>query len=353
MGPDIGGGDWIRATTFGDRLTNAGRRIASGSCLPQNTAEPPSILLPERILMTFSLNRRHFVSACAGLAASSCFGGHTESWAIDPIKRPGPSKFKFSLAAYSYRQLLSGKTASLTLSDFVDDCAAMGLEGTELTSYYFPDPATPEYLTQLRQQCFRLGLDVSGTAVGNDFGHPPGEARTKQIELVKRWVDHAVVLGAPVIRVFAGHAKPGQSADETHQLMVQGLEECCEYSGKQGVHLALENHGGPTATAAGLMAFVRDVKSPWFGVNLDTGNFNSSDPYAELTQVAPYALNVQIKVVIAGPSGKKEPADFARLASILRDAHYRGYIVLEYEEAGDPRTECPKFIDELRAAFKA
>ena len=118
--------------------------------------------------------------------------------------RNGAAKFKFSLAAYSYRNLLNVKAPQLTLSDFIADCAKMQLEGTELTSYYFPNPVTPEYLRQLRQQCFRLGLDVSGTAVGNDFGHPPGEKRQAQSQGLKQWIDNAEILGAPVIRVFAG-----------------------------------------------------------------------------------------------------------------------------------------------------
>ena len=93
------------------------------------------------------------------------------------------------------------------------------------------------------------------------------------------------------------------------------------------------------------------MKSPWFGVNLDSGNFHSDDPYAELAKIAPYALNAQIKVVMSGPEKKKEPADFKRLAKILRDAHYRGYVVLEYEEAGDPREESEKYLAQLREAF--
>jgi sugar phosphate isomerase/epimerase len=113
----------------------------------------------------------------------------------------------------------------------------------------------------------------------------------------------------------------------------------------------LENHGGPTATADGLLKFVRDVDSPWFGVNLDSGNFRTTnDPYAELERIAPYALNAQIKVVM-GIGGKKVPAEFKRLAKIMRDAKYRGYIVLEYEEAGNVREECAKYMDEVRAAF--
>src|SRR5262245_37204320 len=141
--------------------------------------------------MTHSLSRREFLAAsAAGLAACGVAS------AIEPIPRNGTAKFKFSLAAYSYRELLDGKKAPrLTLSDFVSDCAKFGLEGTELTSYYFPKPVTHDFLRSLRQQCFRLGLDVSGTAVGNDFGFPPGDDRKKQIDSVKQWIDFAEILG--------------------------------------------------------------------------------------------------------------------------------------------------------------
>jgi sugar phosphate isomerase/epimerase len=272
--------------------------------------------------------------------------------AIEPIARTGEAKFKFSLAGYSYRRLLQGNPPALTLHDFVRDCASFGLEGTELTSYYFPDPVTPEYLFDLRRLCFRLGLDVSGTAVRNDFGLPPGPERDHWIAHVKSWVDYSAMLGAPVIRIFAGSVPRGSSPQEAHRRMVEGFEECCEYAGKHGIHLALENHGGPTATVEGLLALVRDVQSPWFGVNLDTGNFVSNDIYADLAKAAPYAINVQVKVVVTGPDGKKQPTDFARLASILRQAGYRGYIVLEYEEDGDPRTECRRYLDAIREAFR-
>jgi sugar phosphate isomerase/epimerase len=293
--------------------------------------------------------RRQFLTG--SLAAGASVAISAPLCAIEPIPRNGQPKFKFSLAAYSYRDLLKGDSPKLTLTDFIDDCAKFGLEGTELTSYYFPPKPSPEYLRALRRQCFRLGLDVSGTAVGNDFGHPPGDKRTQEIANVKAWIDNAEILGAPVIRIFAGHQQKDQTEAQAHSLMVQAIEECCDYAGKHGVHLALENHGGPTDTADGLMKFVRDVQSPWFGVNLDSGNFHSDDPYGELEKIAPYALNAQIKVVMSGPDKKKVPADFARLAKILRAAHYRGYVVLEYEESGDPREESAKFLNQVREAF--
>jgi len=303
--------------------------------------------------MTAPTSRRDFLRTTGLLSAAALTAGAVmpprEAAAITPIERNGKPKFKFSLAAYSYRELLT--KGELTLTDFVNDCAKMGLEGTELTSYYFPKDVSTEYLNEIKGHCFRMGLDISGTAVGNNFCLPKGEKRDEQIELVKRWVDYADILGAPVIRIFSGNAGKDQTVEEAHALAIEGIEECCEYAGNHGVVLALENHGGLTLTPAGLLKLVNDVKSPWFGVNLDSGNFHGPTPYEDLEKIAPYAVNVQIKVVMKPEKGSSEPADFKRLAKMMRDVAYRGYIVLEYEEKADPRVECPAFLDQLRQAF--
>jgi sugar phosphate isomerase/epimerase len=274
--------------------------------------------------------------------------------AVEPVKRTNSPKFKFSVAGYSYNRLFR-PDPKVTLEEFIRDCAKMGVEGTELTSYYFPTDADAAYLRQLKHLCFCEGLDISGTAVGNDFCHPPGPKRQEQIALVKRWIDNAEILGAPVIRIFSGRPTGDQSESDAHRLAVEGMEECCDYAGKHGVFLALENHGGLTTKIDGLLSLVKDVKSPWFGINVDTGNFQgtktASEAYADLARMAPYALNVQVKVMIRLEGGKDEPCDFRRVAQIMKDANYRGYVVLEYEERDDPRTACPKYVDELRKAF--
>lgn len=299
-------------------------------------------------------SRRDFLGRCAAFSVAGSALGPTALRAIEPWNKGGPPKFKLSMAAYSYRQFLtSKKTPRMSLEDFVRICAELGLEGTELTSYYFPEDFDAEYLRQLKGLCFRLGLDVSGTAVGNDFCLPAGEKRQEQIALVKRWVDNAEILGAPVIRIFSGKAGQGQSRDEAHRLAVEGMEECCAYAAQHGVYLALENHGGLTDTVDSMLALVRDVNSPWFGVNVDSGNFHSADVYAELAKIAPYALNVQIKVSIKPENGPRQPSDLSKLASIMRDVGYRGYIVLEYEDPEDPHTACPRHVAELRKAFAA
>ena len=297
-------------------------------------------------------NRRQFMlSSLAGTAAGTMALGPPAASGMEPVQRTGGAHFKFSLAAYSYRDLLQGDPPRLSMMDFIEDCARFGLDGTEPTSYYFPDPLTEEFLRELKGAAFRLGLDISGTAVRNDFCYPVGERREQEIAHVKRWIEYADMMDAPVIRIFAGKIKEGQSLSEAQRLTIAGIEECCLHAAKHGVFLALENHGGITAQADDMLEIVRGVDSPWFGVNLDTGNFRTTDVYGDLAKLAPYALNVQVKVVIQ-PEGKtSEPSDFVRLADMLRASGYCGYIVLEFEEDGDPREECRKYADQLREAF--
>lgn len=300
--------------------------------------------------MTVALNRRTFLQGAVSLGAGAAVvgAGLSPSQGIEPVRRAAGPKFKFSLAAYSYRDLFVGEKP-LTLDDFVVDCAKMGLEGTELTSYYFPKEFDNGFLLGLKKRCFELGLDVSGTAVGNDFCEPDPAKRQQEIAHVKQWVDHAETLGAPVIRIFSGAARGDEK--EARKLAIEAIEESCEYAGKHGVMLALENHGGLTATAEGLLSLVKGVNSPWFGVNLDTGNFNTADVYGDLARLAPYAVNVQVKVMVRPNNGAKQPTDFSKLAGMFKDSAYRGYIVLEYEEPEDPRKACPRYMDEMRAAF--
>ena len=288
-------------------------------------------------------------AGAVGGIAGGLFPNHMT--AVEPIQRSGGARFKFSLAGYSYRNLFSGNPPQLTLEDFVADCARFGLEGTEPTSYYFPEDVTLDYLRRLKGLAFRLGLDISGTAIGNDFCHPPGSDRDKQMADAKRWIEYAEILGAPVIRIFSGQPRGDQTIEDAHRLAVEGMEEACDFAGQHGVFLALENHGGLTTQVDGMLGLIKDVKSPWFGVNVDTGNFRSADPYADLAKIAPYALNVQVKVTMSSPDGESSPADFSRLAQILSDVGYRGYIVLEYEEKDDPRVACPKYLDQIREAF--
>jgi len=283
-------------------------------------------------------DRRGFLVSGAALAASALLPGFA-----------GP-RLKLGLAAYSMRKYLDLKNPTMKLAEFIDKAAEWGVDGVELTEYYFEKPITPEYVTKIKRACIKAGTPVTGTPVGNTFTLPAGEARDKQIALVKNWIDVSADLGSPAIRIFAGNAGKGVEESQARKWAIECIEAVLPHAEKRGVVLAIENHGGIVATADGILEIVKAVKSDWFGVNLDTGNFHSADVYGELEKCAPYAVTCQVKVEIS-QGGKREDSDYPRIVALMRKANYHGFLTLEYESAEEPNTAIPKHLDLLRKAM--
>jgi sugar phosphate isomerase/epimerase len=156
------------------------------------------------------------------------------------------------------------------------------------------------------------------------------------------------LLGGKTLRIFAGTVEKTDTEEKARERVVAAIQEACDHAATFGVYLALENHGGITSTPEQILALVKAVKHDWFGVNLDTGNFHTEDPYADLARIAPYAVNVQVKTEIQAAGKKKEEADLKKLIGMLRDAGYRGYVALEYEAAEDPKTAVPRHAAERK-----
>jgi sugar phosphate isomerase/epimerase len=281
------------------------------------------------------------------LAALSRAGGAS---AAPVVVRQGRPHLRLGLAGYSLRDHLTGKAEPvMTLHDFVEQAAAWEVDAVELTSYYFPAEITPAYLAGLKRHCHRLGLDVSATPIRNTFTYPPGPERDAEIAHVRRWIEIAAELGSPAIRIFAGDAQPGQTEATARRHCVECIEACAERAAARGVFLALENHHGVVAEPEGLLEIVRAVRSEWCGVNLDSGNFHTADPYGDIARCAPYAVTVQVKVEMEPKGQPKQEADLARVVGIVKASGYRGYLTLEYEAAEPPLTAIPRHLERLRA----
>jgi len=271
---------------------------------------------------------------------------NTQIFAQKPIERHGPSYVKTSLNAYSFNSLLNAGLKEgdkgFTLFDLLNFCAKNNFDAVDLTGYFFPgypDVPTDEYINNVKRRCFELGLDISGTGVKNNFADPDPKKRAADVELVKKWIDVAAKLGAPVIRVFAGEIPQGYENRRLEVLnyMAESLKECANYAEQKGVLLGVQNHGDFLQTADQCIELVRLVNSPWFGLIVDTGKFLTDDPYIDIEKAMPYAVNLQVKESPFGPRGEIK-TDLVRLMQIFKRTGYRGYVPIEtLEIKGEPR----------------
>ncbi len=295
------------------------------------------------------------VTAFAGLSTSFS----SNAFSREPISRSGPSRFQMGLAAYSFRDYFSfmkGKAKkpkndapAIDMNGFIDYCVENQFDAAELTSYFFPADADTNYFLNLKRRAFERGVVIAGTAIGNDFTVGKGPKLDAQIDEAKQWIDKAAIMGAPHVRFFAGTRKEIDEQPERIDEAIEALEECAQYAGQKGIYLGVENHGQLTAEQC--MTIMNRVQSPWVGMNLDTGNFNSDDPYADLQRCAPFAVNVQVKTTMKFANGETSEADLPRITEILRNVGYQGFVVLEFEEV-NPYENVPKAAKRLREALK-
>ena len=303
--------------------------------------------------MNTGSDRRGFFTRL-GLGAAAVSTGvfsHPQVFGVEPVTRPGLPRLKLSLAAYSFRNQFAGNGPGpkIDMVDFIRYCAQLGIPGAELTSYYFSDTSR-DYFIELKRQAFLHGITISGTAFGNSFTDAPGDKRDKQIQSVKDWIKRASWLGAPHIRVFAGNSN-GLSMAQAKKNCIEALEECGDLAAKHGIFLGIENHGGIVSQPEDLVDIVKTVKNPWVGINLDTGNFHTDNPYHSLAMCAPWAVNVQLKVEIRRKGQQHEATDMGRIVKILKDVNYQGFVVIEHEKNENPWDTVPGYIDQLNKAI--
>lgn len=298
------------------------------------------------------MKRREFITTVA--LATTVISCKPTSSIIQRASSLQRSNLRLSLAAYSLRSRLpnfrssADASSSFQMEDFIQLASSWGVDAVELTSYFLPQNCSSERAIGLKNMAHKLGLDISGGAIGNNFSYSPkSNELARQMVYTTQWIKTYAEMGVPVIRVFAG--QPAEDMDQNLAVknIIENMKRAVEIASDYGVILAMENHDF-TTNIDRYLEIVNSIDSPWFGANLDTGNVaQTADPYSQLARIVPKAVNAQLKVAIP-INGQKQEADIPRLISILKDGGYRGYVVLEYEEDEDPMVAIPRYLNEIQ-----
>ena len=158
--------------------------------------------------------------------------------------------------------------------------------------------------------------------------------------------------GWPSGDALRGWVEPweGYTKDDGFKWCIDCMNACLPHAEARGVVLLLENHWGLARTPEGLLRILNSIQSPWLGALMDTGNF-LEEPYGKLKAIAPKTVYVQAKTYYGGGEWYTLDLDYKRIAKILADANYTGYVALEFEGKAPADDAVPKSIAMLRNAF--
>ncbi len=268
---------------------------------------------------------------------------------------------KLGCMSLSYKdQFRDGK---IDLPGFIDKAYDLRLDGIDLHTRAFAS-TEPGYLRDIRMRCLKRGLALSYIGVSNNFGKPQEELPAV-IADVKHWVDVAVFMGIPLVRIFAAWVPDGEPEEQVWERMIPCMQEVAAYGQEKGVVLGLHNHnhGCVTRTGKEVRKILEMVDNPYLSHILDTGQYVGSpgasgqrgkeDPalnfYGSIEETAPLAVHVRAKVYRIA-SGEEAWLDYPRIFKILNGVNYNGWvsIVFEGQDEEEEATAVPKAVDYLR-----
>src|SRR5215471_5011614 len=314
------------------------------------------------------INRRSFLRNSTLLAAITPFAAESADLKAPPNSRAGKRRVKLGIATYSYWHF---KPEKVPIETVIDKTAELGVEGLDILHRQMDLPerepltaAHRGYLRKLKRHAFTNGVAPVCLSIHQNFVQQDAAGREKEIGHTHKCLEIAYELGIPCVRINSGRwntiksfddlmkargVEPiisGATEDDGFKWCIECLEKCIPKSEECGVVMALENHWGLSRTPEGQLRLVNAVSSPWLGALMDTGNF-MEDPYDKLQQIAPKTVYVQAKTYYGGGEWYTLDLDYARIAGILANAGYGGYVSLEFEGKEDPNIAVPKSIDLL------
>lgn len=317
--------------------------------------------------------RRQFLGAGLGATAAALMSGPASGQA--PPKAadasataPAPARRRpIGVSTYSFWQFRGERLDVLAC---IDKAAAMGFDGVELLHVQMRDESNAA-LQAIKARAHGLGLALMGFSTHQGFVTPDRDLRSTNIQKTLYQIELAYRLGIPTMRINTGRwgtagsfdelmankgiepTLPGHTEEEAFGWVIESIEKLLPRAEECGVVLGLENHWGLGRTAKGVLRIVETINSPWLRTTLDTGNF-LEDTYPQIEAMAaskvPIAL-VQAKTYFGGGRWYQLDLDYPRIARILADHKYQGWISLEFEGNEDAATGVPKSLDMLRRAF--
>ena len=287
------------------------------------------------------MGRRAFFTLSAGLAVSLRADDRPE------LKFPVRARERLAVSTYPFRSLVispagregNGAKPSLTLQQFAATVREkLNVTGLEPWSHHF-ESTSLDYIHELNRAFREAGLHVVNIPVDIEV-HLCGSAQDRKAGLAAyyKWVDAAVILGSPSIRVHLPHGESGGQIS----CAVSALGELARYGAAKNIVINVENAEPELEQPERVAKVIQAVNSPFFHALPDFCNSmlvpdDAQYNYQAMRLLFPLAFNIShVKDAESGDNGKVYHVDVAQIFKIAKQAGYRGYFSVELEAEGDP-----------------
>ncbi len=257
---------------------------------------------------------------------------------------------------------------------FLGLCRQLGVEGASLHVRQLASTEA-DYLRRVRRAYLDQGLSVSKVSVSTNFGQSE-ERHAAEFERAREAVKVAAVLGAPVLRVFAGSPPAEAERARAFDRAARAVRKLCAEAADVGVPIGLQNHnhGALVRTGDETVRFLDAVGHANLVLILDTGQFAGSkgasgaappdlrdaDYLASIRRTAPLARYVRAKFYNPARDGAEPFLDYPKIFDILAGVHYAGFVDVVYEPGvgtkgpgEDAKTALPRVVKYLRERIRA
>jgi sugar phosphate isomerase/epimerase len=299
-----------------------------------------------------SVSRRIFLKG-ALLSAGAAFGAAAEapraSFPVDPRARIAVATYPFraSIVAPHNRERNPSKPG-MDLAAFARFVATeFGVRGIEPQDLHFASTEHNEILK------LRAAFDAAGVRTVNipvdgavDLCSEDEAKRDAGNASYRRWIDIAVVLGSPSIRVWI----PKCSDLSDLRKAVGALEPTLRYAATRNVVVNLENDDPILASETRTVAAIELARTPYLRALPDFGNalMGGDERFNALAvkRMFAHAWNIAHVKDAEFIDGKRKTVSLAPLFGIATASGYRGYYSMESDSDLDPFSDTKRLIEQ-------
>jgi sugar phosphate isomerase/epimerase len=303
----------------------------------------------------------------AGASGWARPGGQAEPQAPAAPHRdfPADPRARLAVASYPFRDIMDspffrrrnpGKTG-MDLPAF----AAMVVDRFKVRGI---EPWSPhiQARTAADLEALRAGIEKSGAHAVNiaadlrqSVYDPDPDKRRAAIDGGKQWVDVAVGIGSPSIRL---HVAGVHGTPPDFKLASDSLREVADYGAQHNVVINLENDDLVSEDAFFIVRVIDYADHPWlhalpdFGNSAMTGNPEFNLDAMVLMFRHAFCIS-HMKDSEEGDHGEIIKADVPATFKIARASGYRGYFSMEMDRSGDPYQGTAQLLDLSLQELKA